>query len=61
LADHLPDASTIRRRAADIFEGLIDGSLSIEIADRYNFNEVERAHKTLEERRTIGKPIMEIA
>jgi len=40
---------------------LIDGSLSIEIAGRYRFNEVERAHEDLEERRTIGKPIMEIA
>jgi NADPH2:quinone reductase len=61
LADHLPDASTIRRRSADIFEALIDGSLSIEIAGRYSLDEVEQAHKNLEERRAIGKPIIEIA
>ena len=58
LADHLTDAATIRRRAADIFAALMDGSLSIEIAGRYTLDEVERAHEDLEERRTVGKPIV---
>jgi NADPH2:quinone reductase len=60
LADHLPDAQTIRRRAADIFSALLDGSLSVEIAGRYAFDQVERAHKDLEDRRIIGKPILTI-
>ena len=58
LADHLTDADTIRRRAADIFTALLDGSLSIEIAGRYTLDEVERAHEDLERRRTVGKPIL---
>ncbi len=60
LADHLPDAQTIRRRAADIFSALLDGSLSVEIAGRYTLDQVERAHEDLEERRIIGKPVLAI-
>ena len=60
LADHLTDAATIRRRASDIFAGLIDGSLSIRVAGRYTLDNVERAHEDLENRHTIGKPLIEI-
>ena len=60
LADYLPDAATVRRRAADIFGALLDGSLSIEISGRYRFDQLEQAHEDLEARRTIGKPILEI-
>lgn len=60
LADHLPDAQTIRCRAADIFSALLDGSLNVEIAGRYAFDQVERAHQDLEERKIIGKPILTI-
>lgn len=61
LADHLTDAETIRRRAADIFSALVDRSLSIEVAARYTLDEVELAHEELESRRTVGKPIISIA
>ena len=61
LADHLTDAETIRRRAADIFGALVDGSLSIEIAGRYTLDDVERAHEELENRHTVGKPLIKIA
>jgi NADPH2:quinone reductase len=61
LADHLPDAETTRRRAADIFAALLDGSLKIEIAGRYTLDNVEQAHHALESRRMVGKPILVIA
>lgn len=61
LADHLADAKAIRWRAATIFEALLDGSLSIAIAGRYGFPQVEEAHEALEQRRTIGKSILEIS
>jgi NADPH2:quinone reductase len=61
LADHLEDAQTVRRRAADIFALLIEGTISIQIAGRYSLDEIERAHEDLEHRRTIGKPILKIA
>jgi NADPH:quinone reductase len=60
LADYLSDAATVRRRAADIFSGLIEGTLSIEVAGRYNFDNVEEAHEHLESRQTVGKPILTI-
>jgi NADPH2:quinone reductase len=58
LADHLPDAATIRQRARDIFAALLDGSLRIDIAGRYDLGNVEEAHASLEERRTVGKPVL---
>lgn len=60
LADHLGDAATIRRRAADIFASLISGALSIEIAGRYRLDNVEEAHAALEERRSVGKPLLDL-
>lgn len=60
LADHLPDAATIRRRADDIFTALLDGSLKIDIAGRYNLANVGQAHAALEERRMVGKPVLVI-
>jgi NADPH2:quinone reductase len=60
LADHLPDGPTIRRRAADIFSGLLDGALSLDIAARFTLDNVEEAHAALEERRLIGKPLLDL-
>ncbi|PZW38695.1 NADPH2:quinone reductase [Humitalea rosea] len=60
LADHLPDAATIQRRAADIFSGLLEGALSIEITGRYTLDRIEEAHAALEERRSVGKPILDL-
>ena len=61
LADHLPDAATIRRRAADIFDALLDGSLSLEVSGHYTLETMAQAHEALEGRRSIGKPLMRIA
>lgn len=60
LADHLPDAATTRRRAADIFAALLDGSLDVDIAGLYAFDQVEDALHALESRRMVGKPVLVI-
>lgn len=60
LADHLRDATEIRRRAADIFGALLDGSLKIAIAGRYTLDNVEEAHAAFEERRMVGKPVLDV-
>ena len=60
LADHLTDAETVRRRAADIFGALLEGTLSIEVAGHYDFETVEQAHEALEHRQSVGKPLMRI-
>lgn len=61
LADHLQDAETVQRRADDIFSGLLDGSLSIDIRGRFTLDTVEKAHAALEERRQIGKAVVDLA
>ena len=60
LADHLRDAAEIQRRADDLFCALIDGSLNISIAGRYTLDNVEEAHAAYEERRMVGKPVLDI-
>jgi NADPH2:quinone reductase len=60
LADHLRDAAEIRRRAADIFGALLDGRLKIDIAARYTLDNVEEAHAAYEERRMVGKPVLDL-
>jgi NADPH2:quinone reductase len=61
LADYLPDAATIRRRAGDIFAALLDGGLAFDLSGQYTMDNVEQAHAALEERRSVGKPLMRIA
>jgi NADPH2:quinone reductase len=60
LADHLRSADEIQRRADDIFSALIDGSLKIGISGRYTLDNVEEAHAAYEERRMVGKPVLDI-
>ena len=60
LADHLPDAATIRRRAEDIFDALIDGTITIDTAGHYTMDTVEQAHEALEHRRSVGKPLLRL-
>lgn len=60
LADHLVDAAMIQRRASDIFGALTDGSLEIEVSGRYTLDNFEDAHQALEERRMVGKPLLQV-
>ncbi len=60
LADHLRDAAEILGRAQAVFSALLDGSLKIDIAGRYTMDNVEEAHAAYEERRMVGKPVLDI-
>lgn len=60
LADHLRDAAEIRGRAQAVFSALLDGSLKIDIAGRYTMDNVDQAHAAYEERRMVGKPVLDI-
>jgi len=60
LADHLRTTAEIQHRATDIFGALLDGSLKISIAGRYTLDNVEEAHAAYEERRMVGKPVLDI-
>jgi NADPH2:quinone reductase len=61
LADHVATAETLRWRAGEVFAGLLRGDLAVDIAGRYTLENVEEAHAALEQRRMVGKPIMDIA
>jgi NADPH2:quinone reductase len=60
LADHVADAETVARRAGAIFRALSDGSLRIDIAGTFCFDDVGEAHRALEERRAIGKSVLAV-
>jgi NADPH2:quinone reductase len=61
LADYVADRTTMQRRADAVFKGLADGSLTIQIAGEYTFDDIEVAHAALEDRRQIGKSLLRVA
>lgn len=60
LADHIADAATLRRRATDVFDALARGDLKFQIAQRYTLDNVGQAHAALEERRAVGKSVLDL-
>ncbi len=58
LADHVADGSSLRRRAAAVFEALLAGRLGLAVSHRYTLDDVEAAHAALEERRATGKAVL---
>lgn len=60
LADHLQDGATVRKRAGDIFGAMADGRLTIETSRMYTLDNVDEAHRGLEARQTVGKPILKL-
>ena len=61
LKDHLPDADTIQARAAALYAGLADGTLSLSLGRRYAMEQVGLAHADLEGGNAGGKPLLDIA
>ena len=61
LGDHLTDADTIRARAAALYAGLAAGTLSLSLGRRYAMEQIGLAHADVEERKTGGKPLLDIA
>jgi NADPH2:quinone reductase len=60
LGDYLADANTVQHRADDVFAGLLDGSLSVSIDARYTFANFALAHAALEERKQLGKAVLDV-
>jgi NADPH:quinone reductase len=60
LADHIPDAQSVRRRGEAIFMALVDGSLTVEVDQVYSLATVAEGLSALEERRAIGKSILRL-
>lgn len=60
LADYVPDAHTLRRRAGAVFAALVAGTLSVRISRVHDFASVAEGHRELEERVSIGKSVLRI-
>jgi NADPH:quinone reductase len=58
LTHHMADRAELLRRAGDVLGWLGDGSLSIQITQRYPLAEASRAHHDLQARRTTGKLLL---
>lgn len=61
LADHIADADTTRRRAADIYAMILAGRLKITRDKIYKLDGFQDAHDALEQRQTRGKPLLRLA
>ena len=61
LADYVPDAQTLRRRAKKVFDDVASGALSARISDVHEFSTLAEAHRRLEERVSIGKSVLRVA
>lgn len=60
LADYVADGAAMQRRAGEIFAGLADGSLVVEVEDVVELDGVADAHRALEGRTAIGKTLVRI-
>lgn len=61
LADHMRTRAEVQRRADDVFAALVEQALSITTAPDISFDEIPAAHAALEERRQVGKAVLDIA
>ncbi|HEY4253246.1 MAG TPA: quinone oxidoreductase [Roseomonas sp.] len=55
---HTADRAELLSRAHDLFAGLADGTLRLEVGRRYDLAEAAEAHRDLEGRRTVGASIL---
>lgn len=59
LATYTESTGDLRASAAAVFERVLDGSLRVEIHQRYPLAEIINAHRDLEARRTTGSTVIE--
>lgn len=61
LKDHLFDADTLQARGGRALRRARDGTLSLSLGRRYAMEQAGLTHADLEERKTEGKPLLDIA
>ena len=61
LADFIADAREYRERAAEVMEGIVDGSLRLSVGATFGLSEAAEAHRALESRETTGSVILDPA
>jgi NADPH2:quinone reductase len=58
LGHHIADTATLRRRSADLFDGIASGRLDVLIGSVFPLAAVADAHRALESRQTTGKVLL---
>ncbi len=58
LMSYVATPAEMRDSAAAVFDRVLDGTLTVHIAQRYPLVEVQRAHAELEARRTVGSSLL---
>jgi NADPH2:quinone reductase len=56
--DYTATPGELRHRAGEVFDAVLDGTLSVRIGGRYPLAETRRAHEDLQGRRTTGKLLL---
>lgn len=59
LATYTESTADLRRSAAAVFDRVLDGSVRVEIGQRYPLSDIVRAHRDLESRQTTGSTIIQ--
>ncbi len=58
LAGELPPRIALEATAKDVFDGIRDGTVRVEVRHTYRLSEAEQAHRDLEGRRTVGSVVL---
>jgi NADPH:quinone reductase len=60
LFAHTADSATLQQMAAELFEKVQSGAISIRIAQRFALENVQDAHRALESRATTGATVLTV-
>ena len=58
LATYSADPDELRQSASDLFARVLDGSVRVEVRQRYPLVEIQQAHRDLEARKTVGSTVI---
>jgi len=58
LADYIADREELLMRAGELFDVVLNGTVKVEVKQRYPLAEAARAHRELEARQTSGSSIL---
>lgn len=61
LADFIAENREYRERAAEVMEGIVDGSLRLSVGATFGLSEAAEAHRALESRETTGSVTLDPA
>jgi NADPH2:quinone reductase len=58
MVTYTASTEELRRSSADLFARVLSGDITVAINQRYGLNDIQRAHRDLEARKTIGSTVI---